>query len=158
MSESPRLWKLPALAGVLVLCIDQATKWWAQQAFAAQPLEIFSWLKLTLLYNKGISWSLCTPTTPSGHLILTMVIGILTLLYGLHTLNELRKGQSIFGEALILSGALGNIIDRLVHGAVVDFILLHYGDYSFPVFNVADMVIVFGFLLFVRKGLVHESC
>jgi signal peptidase II len=52
--------------------------------------------------------------------------------------------MAMFGYAFIVGGALGNVIDRAIYGAVIDFILLYWRQWSWPVFNVADMAITFG--------------
>jgi signal peptidase II len=73
-----------------------------------------------------------------------LALGISMLLIG--WLHRLRGGQRLLacGLALIVGGALGNMIDRLLHGRVVDFILAHWGAHLFPAFNVADSAITIG--------------
>ncbi|MBL4588429.1 signal peptidase II [Candidatus Babeliales bacterium] len=146
--------------GVVVLLsfIDQVSKYYARLWLEGSDFEVTSFLKCTLLYNKGISWSLLTPTTANGEYALMFGIVVLLMIYILHLANEMRRGRTVFPELLIIGGATSNLIDRFMHGGVVDFIMVYYQQYQFPVFNFADVFIFIGFLLFVRKGFCNESC
>ena len=148
-----------AFGVVLLLCmIDQISKYYARFLLQTSDIDITSFCKLTLLYNKGISWSLLTPTTVNGEYALMTAIVVLLMMYVLHLANELRHNRSVFAELLIVGGALSNLIDRFFHAGVIDFIMIYYQQYVFPVFNLADVFIFIGFLLFVRKGFCNESC
>ncbi len=142
-----------------LLCIvDQVSKYLAQVYLHDADIILSPFAKLTLAYNKGISWSLLTPTSLQGEYALIIGIMIVLLIYLIHVKQELQKGRNLFAELLIIGGALSNLIDRVTQGAVVDYVLLHYGTWSFPVFNLADLFIFVGFLLFLKKGFCHESC
>ena len=69
-----------------------------------------------------------------------------------------RQGRRVLalGLALVLGGAIGNVIDRMLYGYVVDFILIHYQSWSYPAFNVADSAITCGVVLIVFDGIVLE--
>ena len=75
--------------------------------------------------------------------------------------NEIRKGElgktGNFAAAMIIGGALGNVIDRLIHGHVVDFLLFYWKDWYYPAFNVADSFICVGAVLLVLDGVFHKK-
>jgi signal peptidase II len=133
----------------LVVIVDQTVKigvlaqsdWLANES---RPLTPF--LDLALRWNKGISFSLFAHDSLTGRvslLILTLsVIGLLAW-----WLWRSQFGLSAAGLGLIIGGALGNAIDRIIHGAVVDFLDLHAFGRHFFVFNVADAAINVGVLL-----------
>ena len=64
-----------------------------------------------------------------------------------------QKGKSITGFLLILSGALSNVLDRVVYHGVIDFIVVHYGNWYWPTFNIADVAIEFGAVWLIIQGL-----
>ncbi len=142
----------------LLLVVDQVSKYLARLYLHDADIIINPFAKLTLAYNKGISWSFLTPTSPQGEYALIIGIMVVLLIYLMHAKQELQKGRNLFSELLIIGGALSNLIDRVTQGAVVDYILLHYAAWSFPVFNLADLFIFVGFMLFLKKGFCHESC
>ena len=69
-----------------------------------------------------------------------------------NTFNSLQK----IASSLIISGAIGNILDRLLQGQVIDFILVYYRSFSWPVFNIADSLITIGAFLFILEGLTMQ--
>ena len=87
-------------------------------------------------------------------LVVSIVITGITLALASYTAIRAMNHQLIFGEILVLAGSCSNLIDRFIYGGVVDFILLSYGDWSFPVFNCADVCIVIGIglMLFEQYG------
>jgi len=123
-----------------VIFLDRVSKVWLIST--AYNADITSFLSISPFYNKGISWGLGNGIFSSFFLIING-IGILSVL-AFYTYHSYRAGKSVIGEVLILSGALSNIIDRVLWGAVFDFILVHYGNWHFPVFNLADVAITCG--------------
>lgn len=133
---------------VAIIVADQLTKWWVVQSFELfQRIELLSWLGLTRLHNTGAAFSFLAGAGgwQRWFFIGLGVVVSVGLLLWLRSLP--RKGQGILsaGLSLILGGALGNVIDRVVHGYVVDFISVHYQkEWFFPAFNVADSAISVG--------------
>jgi signal peptidase II len=126
--------------------IDQATKWWANSAFLPEvsvPVipKIFQW---TLTYNTGAAFSMFHQTPG----LLTAFSTLLFLVLGAYSFLPARsRNLESTALGLLLGGALGNLLDRLLNGRVTDFIdvvLIHY-----PVFNVADAFIFIGTLLLI---------
>ena len=144
MKRSPGL-----LLGVAAACValDQWTKHWASTVLAFSPsVHILDDLvRLTYTRNSGIAFGLF-----AGHSFPFYIFSIVAALAvcGLFLRHERLSLPRQLSLALILGGAVGNLIDRVATGEVVDFILLSWGHHEFPVFNVADMAVTCGVLLF----------
>lgn len=109
-------------------------------------------LSFQLIYNRGISWGMLDSANTFTFVLLSMVIVCLVLLFIANTILSYYRQQPIFGQLLVITGAVSNIIDRLVYGGVIDFIVLSYKGYSWPVFNGADALIVIGIaIIFIRS-------
>jgi signal peptidase II len=142
---------LPLSAAVIAL--DQLTKLWIVHSFQVdQRLHVLPVLDITLWYNDGAAFSFLAQASGWQRWLFTglaVVVGV-----GLIAWMRRLKGRTQWllccALALILAGALGNVIDRLRLGRVVDFILVHWNNSIFPAFNVADSAITIGaaFLLF----------
>jgi signal peptidase II len=131
------------------LVVDQAVKLWLLFGFglgARGEVHLLPIADLVLLWNKGISYSLFEQNSLAGRLVLIAVALVAAVLLGVWLHRE-RSLAGALGLGLIIGGALGNAIDRVAYGAVVDFLLLHWGDWNWYVFNVADTAIVVGVAL-----------
>ncbi len=158
MSETKQIsgsyFRAGLIAVAALVAIDQLSKWWVLNIFdlpAKGSVEILPFFSLSMVWNKGISMGLSLGDALGkwGIIVLTVAISVWLLFW-------LRKSVHKFEATaltLILSGAFGNLIDRFVHGAVVDFIHLHAFDYNFYVFNVADSAITIGVILLLIDGL-----
>lgn len=129
---------------ILSLGFDRWTKLFAlnnQVDFQVCPVLNFS-----LLWNRGISWGIFHGVSAYGFYLLTAVniVIVLCLAYYAFYLQFYKQKACIFLETLVISGAISNIIDRFMYGAVVDFIQFHAGSWYFPTFNVADVFVVGG--------------
>ena len=140
-----------ALAG-LVMALDQATKWLANAELAlgerVNVLPFFSWV---LWHNDGAAFSIMSGLGGWQRWFFVALAGGFSA-FIVYELRRLPVGDWLQGLAygLILGGALGNMIDRLVSGYVVDFILFHYGTaWYFPAFNVADAALTCGAALWI---------
>ena len=132
-----------SLVLVLVLILDQATKFWAEsQLQTLEPIPFLNnYFELHYSQNTGMAFSLLQDR-PRFLLVLISVI-LLTLIYYIFKEKKLR-----LGIALILAGGLGNLLDRLIHGYVIDFINPLF--VNFAIFNIADISLNIGmFLLFI---------
>ncbi len=141
---------LGALVALAALAADQAVKLALlarpEAAFEATPITPF--LDLVLRWNRGISFSLFTQDTAIGRAVLLAVtLGAIALLGW--WLAASRSWLSACGLGAIIGGALGNALDRLTHGAVVDYLDLHMFGLRFFVFNLADAAINVGVALLV---------
>jgi len=153
----PSAWRWFVLAAAVVLA-DQVTKAIVLAHFAVgERLEIASFFNLLLVYNKGAAFSFLSDAggwqTPLLALFALVAIGVVTVMI------LKRPGQRMFcaGLALILGGALGNLIDRVRFGEVVDFLDFHAAGWHFAAFNAADSAITIGAALLILEGFVHRE-
>ncbi len=128
--------------------IDQTTKWAVVHFLAlptGKPHAILPFMDFTLIWNYGISYGWFATSGGGGQwLLITLTLAICGFLLWILKATDTRLGQCGYG--LIIGGALGNLVDRLVYGAVVDFISLHAAGFYWYVFNVADIWISFGLI------------
>lgn len=127
----------------LLVIIDQLSKWLADTRLVfhvEQP--VIPYFSLFLTYNKGVAFSFLSWVGNTGLVIMTVVI--LAALYWLWRKVPLDKQLAHLGFAFVFAGAIGNLIDRLARGQVVDFFLFHTQNWAFAVFNVADAFITVG--------------
>jgi signal peptidase II len=145
MSERTGLRWLPLSAAVIVL--DQVTKKAIVDTFRLyESVEVLPVLDITRLHNTGAAFSmLATASGWQRWLFTALALGVgIAIVIWLGRLKARSQGLLACSLALILGGALGNLIDRLWHGYVIDFIHVHWGDAYFPAFNVADSAITVG--------------
>ena len=141
-------------AMIILMAVDQLSKWWVLEIFdlpGKGSVQLLPFFSLTMVWNTGISMGLALGDWLGRWGIVAMNFAISIWLF-----IWLRKSARAFEATalvLILSGALGNQIDRFVHGAVVDFIHLYAYNYSFYVFNVADSAITIGVIMLLIDGL-----
>ena len=136
---------LPGLALALaVLVADQLTKWLALTSLDLyQPWAVTSFFNLVLVWNRGVSFGLFRDAGDHGPwllMALAAAIGAFLIVW------LVREGRPLTRLAiwLVLAGAVGNLIDRVRFGAVVDFLDFHLAGYHWPAFNVSDSAIVIG--------------
>ncbi len=136
----------------ILLAIDRFTKQGAIKVLAHQNIAIMPGFRLTLLKNRGISWGMLGFENPTLYFIISFIIASIVVCLAVYTYFEYKKGVWIVPEICILAGALSNLYDRIYYSGVIDFIELYIGNWSWPVFNVADALLVIGvFLIFVRS-------
>lgn len=142
------------LATIIIL-FDQISKITITKLFAyAESLSLTSFFNLTLVYNKGAAFSFLAAESGWQRYFFT-AIGLIAAAYITYLLKR-HATQKLFCAALamIMGGALGNVIDRLLYGHVIDFLDFHYQEiYHFPAFNIADSAIVVGAALFILDEL-----
>lgn len=149
-------WRWLLLAAAIVV-LDLATKAWVESAFReGEELPVTSFMSLVLAYNTGAAFSFLAGQGGwqrwffSGIAIAASVFLVWMLRRGGHRLL-------MCGLALILGGALGNLWDRVTQGRVTDFLLFHYGGWSWPAFNVADSAITVGAAMLIVDSFRHTS-
>ncbi len=132
--------------------VDQYTKGIALDELTALSVRVFSWCEFVLTFNHGVSWSLLAAHTAAQFYMLIGLISGVLLFFGFYTLKRALTGRTVYFELMLISAALSNMYDRITIGAVIDFIHLHYGAWSMPVFNLADVFIsVCAGLIFLRS-------
>ena len=154
-STGRRMLPWVALAALVIL-IDQATKALVERAFDFGDVRpVASFFNLVLTYNKGAAFSFLASASGWQAHFLTG-IGIAASAFILYLLA--RHGHQrlfSFALALILGGAIGNVIDRLAYGHVIDFLDFHAAGWHWPAFNVADSAIVGGAMLLILDELLR---
>ena len=145
-----RFMPLGILAALVVLIADQASKWWVLNVLDlpdVRQIVLLPVLNLTMVWNRGVTFGLLNGLGSWGHVVLAAVALAVVVALGFW----LRRAESrLMAVAIgsIAGGAVGNVIDRVRFGGVVDFIHAHvvtrWGDYSWYVFNVGDAAIVCG--------------
>jgi lipoprotein signal peptidase len=138
--------RLGIAAGLLVLAADQASKWWVLNVVRLPEvgtIPVLPVLNLTMVWNRGVTFGLFHALGPWSHFVL---VGVALVVVGALGIWMRRAERGLVAAALgaIAGGAVGNVIDRLRFGAVVDFIHAHAWGWSWYVFNVADAAIVCG--------------
>ena len=152
----------PTLLGVLVttltILFDQLSKWWILNVVMVPPrvIEITKFFDLVLVYNRGASFGIFSnsPDWVSFALIVfAILISIALAIWMWHADVNLLA----FALSLVAGGAVGNVIDRIRLGAVVDFLDLHVGGWHWPAFNIADSAITIGVILLILDSFKLKS-
>ena len=152
---------LGVFSGLVVLAADQASKYWVLHGIdlpAIGQIALLPVLNLTMVWNRGVTFGLLNGNGGGtwGYLVLAAVALAVVVALGVW----LRRAESrLAAVALgaIAGGAVGNVVDRLRFGAVVDFIDVHVGAWHWYVFNVADAAIVCGVAILVLENLLPLS-
>ncbi len=153
MSLSPYT-KLGAALTALTFVIDQGHKWWMLGPFniaERQPVRITPFFDLVLAWNRGVSYGWFATTSQSGRWILVAIMGAIVAVLAVWLVRATDRLSAV-SLGFLIGGALGNILDRIIHGAVADFFFFHVGSFHWYVFNLADVAIVAGV-----AGLLYHS-
>ena len=153
-----RTWRWFALSAAIVAA-DQLSKWLVLGFFENRypRVELTGFFNLVLVFNKGAAFSLFaqaagwqTPLLAAFALAAAVIVSVLIV-------RNPGRGLLCLGLALILGGALGNLIDRVRFGHVVDFLDFHALGWHWPAFNVADSAISVGAVILILEGFVHHE-
>ena len=132
---------------LVLIGVDQWTKGLVETHFVyGESLPVWFWLDITRLHNPGAAFSfLAAQDGWQVHFlsVLAAVVSVVLVVW-LRKLDAKREGLLASALSLVLAGAVGNLIDRLEHGYVVDFVHVHWNAAYFPAFNVADSAITVG--------------
>ena len=147
-----------ALAAAVV-AVDQVSKW-VMVAWVMDPprtIPVLPFFNLVMAWNRGVSFGLMASDEAAGRWLLSAVAIVITGALVVW-LARVRHRLPAVAIGLVIGGAVGNLIDRLVRGAVADFLDFHVAGYHWPAFNVADSAITAGVVLLVVDGLfVHRE-
>jgi signal peptidase II len=125
-----------------LISLDRISKAWILKSSGCIYLTPF--LSFELAFNRGIAWGIFHTASNIGFILVTLAVSSMIGLIGWYAYQQVQKGRLAAEELLILAGATSNLIDRLIFSGVIDFIALHWGDWYFPIFNLADVYIVLG--------------
>ena len=149
------------LLSLVVIIIDQWTKWLAETNLNfLEPVPVIQpFLNWTLAYNYGAAFSFLADQAGWQKWFFAGLALIMSLFLIGYLIKAPRQAKLLsVGLALVLGGAIGNLIDRLLHGHVIDFIHVHYADvWHYPIFNIADVGICIGVALIVIDMLFLEK-
>lgn len=144
---------LTIVVSLSVIILDQCTKYLIIKSFALhQSFDLIEhYLTIVYIRNKGIAFGLLAGQGSETRVVLLVVASLLAIAFIVYLLSGL-KGKQTYATvtlSLILGGALGNLIDRIRWGEVVDFIDVHWYHYHWPAFNCADSAISIGLVLLI---------
>ena len=135
----------------LIVVLDQATKLIVEHTlFYGQRISVLPFFDLTLIYNRGAAFSFLAQGSGWQRWFLSAiaVLAIVFILWLMKTQAQ-QSRRLMLALSLILAGAIGNLIDRLAYGHVVDFVLIYWHPWYYPAFNVADSAITVGAILVI---------
>jgi signal peptidase II len=146
---------LGIVTALFVLAIDQASKYWILYVLHladVRQISLLPVLDLTMVWNRGVTFGLLNGFGTWSHFALSAVALAVVVVIAVW-LHRAESGLVAVALGAVAGGAVGNVIDRLRYGAVVDFIHAHVGEWSWYVFNIADAAIVCGVAALVLDGL-----
>lgn len=143
------------VVAALVFAADQISKPWILSVFegGARPVEVTPFFNLVLVYNRGVSFGLFSNDSAYGPYILAGLAVAIALGIWWFLLRKATGRYMAVACGMIVGGAFGNALDRLLYGGVVDFLDFHIAGYHWPAFNIADCAIVVGAVLVAADGL-----
>jgi len=143
------------LMSVVIVVLDLWTKDLATDALSLyRPVELTSWLNMTLAHNYGAAFSFLSDAGGWQRWLFTGLASVVTVVLIIWLLRlPAREKLTAAALGLIIGGAVGNLIDRINHGYVVDFIDVYYRNWHWPAFNLADSAITCGVVLLLIDGL-----
>ena len=139
----------------IILLIDQLSKIILDKVLIlGKSIKIFDkFLYITKVYNDGISFSLLT-----GKRYLIIIISIIILIFLYFYMKKFKENKrNIIAFALLIGGLLGNLIDRIIYGYVIDFIDFYIFNYNYPIFNIADVCICIGVFILLYSIYLGEN-
>jgi signal peptidase II len=153
---------LGVIAGAVVLVVDQLSKWWVLNVLDLPNLRqivLLPVLNLTMVWNQGVTFGLLNGLGAWGHVALAAIALAVVVALGFWLRRAESRAMAV-AIGMIAGGAVGNVIDRIRFGGVVDFIHAHintsWGDVSWYVFNIADAAIVCGVAALVLESIVSK--
>jgi signal peptidase II len=143
---------------VLIVAVDQLTKLWIERTMVlGDSFVVLPVLDIVRAHNSGAAFSFLDDAGGWQRWLFSfLAVGVsIALVFWLRRLALSTQALLAFGLALILGGAIGNVIDRFEHGYVVDFVHAHWGSAYFPAFNVADAAISVGAALVILDAILE---
>jgi len=138
----------------LIIAADQASKWWITEVVMQPPqvIPVTSFFNIVLGFNRGVSFGIFDSDSQVGRwLLVFLALAISAAL--VVWMTRATSWWVIAALGLIVGGALGNVIDRALIGAVVDFLDFHWAGHHWPAFNIADSAISTGAVVLIADSL-----
>lgn len=139
--------------GTVIIVVDQATKYWAEHILRYDVIPVFGWFDFSLVHNTGAAFGFLNRAGGWQHVFfVTLAVVVSVVLIMMTSKLKSHERHLAIAYALIIAGASGNAIDRIIYQYVVDFIHWFYQDWHYPHFNVADISIFFGAFLLIAEA------
>ena len=139
----------------LIFLADQMSKYWASRLENHPGIPVIDGLfHFSYVENSGIAWGLFSEAGALGRVVLgtiSLLAAVGIFLYAVRT--PLSERTTLWGLSFVLGGVLGNLTDRVMRGAVIDFLDFNLGSYKWPTFNLADIVISLGAIVLIIDAL-----
>ena len=147
--------KTALIIAFCILALDQITKTIAVSAFAGKVIEVLPFFNLVLVWNRGISFGLFNQHSAYGPYLL-IALALVIIAFFVTWLRKTDHPPLQIAMCAVIAGALGNVIDRVIYGAVVDFLDFHAFGYHWPAFNIADSAVVLGIAFILADSIFFE--
>ena len=132
------------LISFIVFLLDFISKFWAVKTLLPhEAISVFPCFNLYLTFNRGVSFSLFSAQSDIGVWVLIALTASISALI-IYFIQKEKENFTRLGLALVLGGAIGNLLDRIRFGSVIDFLDFYWGTYHWPAFNIADSAICIG--------------
>ncbi len=149
-------WTLSWVLTAFLMTLDRLSKNFVLDNFKNGSVKIFDGFDITLSFNRGVSFGFLNFSQDRLFYILSIFIAIFTLIFLMYTSIMFKKGESTWFNFFILAGAFSNLHDRFLYGAVIDFVDLYIKSWHWPIFNLADVFIVFGVFGLLGRMFYHD--
>ncbi len=153
-----RLTRLGLITALIVLALDQISKWYLLVLVMQPPrvIPVLPFFNIVSAWNRGVSFGMFDSGSPYSSWVLS-ALAIAIVVFLVNWLRKSDRKHISVAIGLIIGGALGNVVDRGVHGAVFDFLDIFIGRYHWPAFNVADSGITVGAVILVLDSLFSKA-
>jgi len=147
------------LLSVAVILVDQFTKWLAEASLVPyQPVPIVPMFNLTLAYNTGAAFSFLSDAGGwQRWFFISLTLVVIVVLFSWLWRMRAEEKLHAMSISMILGGAIGNLIDRVLLGHVIDFLDVYYDVHHWPIFNIADSAITIGVILLIVDLFIHDE-
>ena len=139
---------------LLIFFLDRYSKLYILKNFSDRIYYINKLINFDLVWNTGIGFGLFNSSSMFIYNLISIIIACVIILLVYLTIKSKKIDKIAF--SIIIGGAIGNFYDRLIYNAVPDFIDLHYANFHWFTFNLADVFITFGVFIFLLKGFVKD--
>jgi len=157
--KNSKNWVYIAIIIIIILIMDIFSKYWIVKNIKLyETKKIFLILNFFHVHNYGAAFSLLSNQSGWQRWFLS-IISIFTILVIIKIIIKLKKTEikRIIAYSLIIGGAIGNLVDRIFYGFVIDFIDIHINNWHFATFNIADCSIFFGIIIFYSQECINKK-
>ena len=140
---------------IIIFFLDRYSKFTVINNFSERTHYLNNYLNLDLIWNIGIGFGFLSTVSNVFYNLITIIIGIVIAILVYISVKSEKLDKLAY--SIIIGGALGNFYDRIVYNAVPDFIDLHYNNFHWFIFNVADIFITIGIFIFIFKEFIYKK-